>query len=112
MEEPGGLQSLESDTTEQLNNKNNWEDSTFSGATEHVRHSYWAYALEHVSMWVTTAAPMPGACALQQETPLQWEARTPQQWVAPCSRQLEKACTQQWSLRAAKKKRDEEIIEG
>ena len=49
MEEPGGLQSLESDTTEQLDNKSNWEDSTFSGATEHVRHNSRACALEHVS---------------------------------------------------------------
>ena len=59
MEEPVGFQSLESDTTEQLNNKNNWEDSTFNGAAEHVHHNYWA-------------------CALQQEKPLQWEAHTPQ----------------------------------
>ena len=76
MEEPVGFQSLESDTTEQLNNKNNWEDSTFNGAAEHVHHNYWACALERVSL--TSAAYMPRACALQQEKPLQWEAYTPQ----------------------------------
>ena len=62
MEEPGGLQSVESDPAEQLNsNKNNWEDSTCSGAAEHVLGSLWA---------ATTAAHEPGALLRHRRSPV------------------------------------------
>ena len=74
------------------------EDPTCRGATKPVHHNYWACALEPVShnYWAcvpqllslratTTEAHMPRACALQQEKPLQWEARAPQWRVAPAS---------------------------
>ena len=59
------------------------EDPTCHGATKPVRHNYWACALEPVShsYWVHE----PRARALQQEKPLQWEARAPQQRVAPAN---------------------------
>ena len=46
-----------------------WEDPTCRGATRPVSHNYWACAS--------------GACALQQEKPLQWEACAPRWRVAP-----------------------------
>ena len=84
------------------------EDPAWHGAAGPVRHNYWACALEPVShnYWArapqllsllsrarephllslhatTTEAHAPGACALQQERPPQWEACAPQQRVAP-----------------------------
>ena len=64
------------------------EDPTCRGATKPGRHNYWARALEPAShnYWslcaTTTEARAPRACALQQEKPLQWEARALQQRVA------------------------------
>ena len=57
------------------------EDPTRRGATKPMRHNYWTCALEPAShnYW----ACVPRARALQQEKPLQWEARAPQQRVAP-----------------------------
>ena len=43
-----------------------WEDPTCRGAVRPVSHNYWACAS--------------GACAPQQESPRQWEARAPQEW--------------------------------
>ena len=66
------------------------EYPTCHGATKPMCHNYWACALEPASYnyWsphdTTTEACMPRACALQQEKPLQWEARAPQWRVAPC----------------------------
>ena len=64
-----------------------------------MHHNYWASALEPVyhNYW----ARVPRARAVQQEKPLQWEARTPQR--SPCSAVLEKACIQQGRPNAAKK---------
>ena len=65
------------------------EDPKCRGATEPMCHNYWACALEPAShnYWslraTTTEAHAPRARALQQEKPLQWEARAPQQRVAP-----------------------------
>ena len=58
-----------------------WEDPTCRGATEPLRHSYWACALEPAShsYW----ACVPTAHALQQEKPQQWEACVLQGRVAP-----------------------------
>ena len=71
------------------------EDPTRHGATKPVCHDYWACALEPASHnnWVckpqqlspqatTTEAGVPRAHALQQEKPLQWEARALQRRVA------------------------------
>ena len=57
------------------------EDPTCCGATKPMRHNYWACALEPAShnYWAHASR----ACALQQEKPLQWEARALQQRVAP-----------------------------
>ena len=73
-----------------------WEDPTFRGAAKHVRHNYWACALEPVShnYWAhvlqllspratTAEAHVPRARAPQQEKPPQWEAWAPQRRVAP-----------------------------
>ena len=60
------------------------EDSTCRGATKPVRHNYWAWEPQLLSpRAITTEACVPRAHALQQEKPLQWEARAPQQRVAP-----------------------------
>ena len=45
------------------------EDPTCHGTIKPMYHNYWARA--------------PTVCALQQEKPLQWEARAPQRRVAP-----------------------------
>ena len=57
------------------------QDPTCQGATKPVSHNYWACPLEPAShnYW----ALVPRARALQQEKPLQWEARAAQQRVAP-----------------------------
>ena len=60
-------------------------DPTCHEATKPVRHNYWAHAM-------------------QQEKPLQWEARVPQRRVAPRSLQLEKAHAQQRRPNTAKNK--------
>ena len=72
------------------------EDPTCRRAAGPMRHNYWVCALEPAShnYWAcvpqllsphdtTTEARTPRACALQQERPLQWEARTPQWGVDP-----------------------------
>ena len=53
------------------------EDPTCRGATKPVRHNYWS---PHAT---SPEAHAPTACALQQEKPVQWEARAPQCRVAP-----------------------------
>ena len=76
-----------------------WEDPTCRGAAKPVCHNYWACALEPAShnYWAhvpqllsphatTTEACMARARALQQEKPLQWEARALQRRVAPARR--------------------------
>ena len=57
------------------------EDPTCRGATKPIGHNYWASALGPAShnYW----AHVHRAHALQQEKPLQWEARAPQRRVAP-----------------------------
>ena len=57
------------------------EDLTCCGATEPVRHNYWACALEPTShnYW----ACVPRARAPQQEKPPQWEARAPHEEEPP-----------------------------
>ena len=66
-----------------------WEDPTCRGATKPVHHNYRASILEPASHNYWAHAPqllMPGrsrACVLQQEKPLQWEARTLQWRVTP-----------------------------
>ena len=74
------------------------EDPTCRGATKPVHHNYWACTLEPANhqYWARvpqlspraaiTEAHAPRACALQQEKPLQREARAPQQRVAPTRR--------------------------
>ena len=47
------------------------EDPTCCGATKPVHHSYWAQGLQ------LPKPAHPGAGALQQEKPLQWEAHVP-----------------------------------
>ena len=92
------------------------EDPTCRRAIKPVRHNYWACALEPGShnYWAclpqllkstsprarvpqllslcaaTTEAHAPRAHALQQEKPLQWEARAPQQRVGPACHNLGK----------------------
>ena len=51
-----------------------WEDPTCLGATKSMLHNYWA-------------------CALQQEKPLQWEARALPLESGPCLPQTEKSPT-------------------
>ena len=81
------------------------EDPTCCGATKPVCHNYWARVPQLLSLRATTTeACVSRACALQQEKPLQWEARAQQQRVAPCSPQLEKALVQQRRPNAAKNK--------
>ena len=54
----------------------------------------------------TTEAPVPRACAPQQEKPLQWETQHALQVEkGPCSLQLEKACEQQQRPSTTKKKK-------
>ena len=59
-----------------------WEDPTCHRATKPVSHKYWAR--------------VPRARALQQEKPLQWEARAPQLRVAPlaATRESPRAATE------------------
>ena len=79
-----------------------WEDPTCHGATKPASHNYWARVPHLLSPRATTAeARTPRAHALQQEKPLQWEARTLQWRVAPLSPQLEKARVQQGRPSAA-----------
>ena len=60
------------------------EDPTCRGATKPVRHNYWAYVLQLLSLHAaTTEVLVPRAHALQQEKPPQWEAHAPQRRVAP-----------------------------
>ena len=52
-----------------------WEDPTLHGATEPVRHSYRACALEPGSpRAAATEACVPRACAVHREKPVQREA--------------------------------------
>ena len=61
-----------------------WEDPTCRGATKPVRHNYRACEPQLLSPRATTTeARAPRARALQQEKPLQREARTLQRRVAP-----------------------------
>ena len=68
------------------------EDPTCCRANKPMHHNYEACALEPMShsYWnlhaTTTEVHVPRACALQQEKPLQWEARALQQRVAPSHR--------------------------
>ena len=78
-----------------------WKDSTCCRAAKRVRYNCWPRAPQLLR------SPSPGACALQQENPLQWEAGIPPWRGAPHtahSLQLEKALAQQWRPRIAKKK--------
>ena len=61
-----------------------WEDLTCHGATEHLRHSYWACALDQGSRsrW--------SPCSTAEKPP-QWEARTRQLDSGPSSLQLEES---------------------
>ena len=65
-------------------------------------HNYWGRDLE--PRWRNYCSSWALACALQQEQPLQWEARAPQLENSPSLPQLEKACTQQWRPRTANNK--------
>ena len=56
-----------------------WEDPTCHGATEPVRHNYWAW----VPQLLKPARLEPTLC---NEKPPQWEARALQQRVAPARR--------------------------
>ena len=64
------------------------EDPTCHGTTKSVCHNDWACALEPTShnYW----AHVPRACAPQQETPPQWEARALQRRVDPARRNWRK----------------------
>ena len=64
--------------------------------------SNWAREPQLLSL--RSRARAPGACALQQERPLQGEARAPQQGVATRSPQLERARVQQRRPNTAKNK--------
>ena len=74
------------------------EDPTCQGASMPMCH-YWACALEGGSYNYWAHMPQllkPAhhrACAVQQDTPLQWEAHTQQLESSPCLSQLEKAGT-------------------
>ena len=60
--------------------------------------------MEQLSLYATTTeAYVTRARALQQEKPLQWEARAAMK-SSPRSPQLEKACMQQQRPKAAKNK--------
>ena len=73
------------------------EDPTCRGATKPVHHNYWA----HVPQLLKPTRPR--ARALQQEKPLQWEARAPHTGCGElCSPQLKKAHAQQQRPKAAK----------
>ena len=74
-----------------------WEDPTCHEATKPVHHNYRVHT-------TTTEAPAPGASALQQEKPPQWDALAPQLESGPSLSQLEKACTKQWRPGTAKNK--------
>ena len=69
------------------------EDLTCRGATEPVRHYYWACTLEPMShnYWsphaTTTEARAPRTCAPQQEKLPQWEAHAPQ-WTEKGNRNI------------------------
>ena len=72
------------------------EDPTCHGTTKPMRHSYWPCALEPRSLTdrahvLLLQTKMPGACALQQGRPLQWEACSLQLESGPHSPQLEKS---------------------
>ena len=56
------------------------EDSTSHRATKPVHHNQWARTLQPASPHYWTRVP--GACALQQDKPPQWEGRAPQPRVA------------------------------
>ena len=64
-----------------------WEDPTCHGATKPVNYNYWAYALEprNHNYWAHVPQLLkprhPRARVLQQEKPLQWEARVLQQYI-------------------------------
>ena len=69
------------------------EDPMCCGVAEPVHHHYWACALAPVchNYWACVVeARAPGACAPQQERPLQWEACTPWQRVSPARRNWRK----------------------
>ena len=76
-------------------------------------HNYWACTLEptcrnfwaHLSQLLKPTGP--GACALQQERPLQWEAHTPELLIESSthSPQLEKVWAQQRRPSTAQKKK-------
>ena len=73
-----------------------WEDPTCCRTAKSMHHNYRACGLEPGShnYWAYTQQlkPMhPGACAQQQEKPLQWEAHGVQLDSSPHSTQLEKA---------------------
>ena len=65
------------------------EDPACRGATKPVHHNYWTSLLEPASHNYWARVPQllkpacPGAHALQQEKPPQWEACAPQWRVAP-----------------------------
>ena len=66
-------------------------------------HNYWACEPKLLSPWAeTTENWAPGACALQPEKPLQWEAYIPQ---------LETALAKQQRPSAAKNKQNIYMIE-
>ena len=62
------------------------EDTTCHRAAKPVSHNYWARVPQQraaCTLPQLEKACTPGACALQQEKPLQWEARAPQRRAAP-----------------------------
>lgn len=88
-----------------------WEDFTCCGARKPTGHNCWSLHAPGPEPQLTslcaaaTEACAPGACTLQQEKLLQWEAREPQLDSSPQSLQLEKACVQQWSPSTARNTR-------
>ena len=70
-----------------------WEDPTHFRATKPVPHKYWVCTLEPKSCNYKSLGT-PRTHDLQEEKPLQWEARAPQEKGSPCSLQLKKTHTQ------------------
>ena len=66
------------------------KDPSCHRATKPECHNYWARVL-HLQKPARS-----GACPLQEERPLQWEAQTPRLESSLCSPQREKAHTRQW----------------
>ena len=75
-----------------------WEDSTCRGAPKPERHNYWAGVLKLLK------PACPRVCALQQETPPQWNPRTLQLERSPRTARKTQ-CSQKWIHKFFKKKK-------